>query len=202
MSLKSILQVILSIVLAIIAVCTLVLPAKFYNQTFTTGMCILAVILLIAMIVLHLMRDHSFYGLARVLLCLSLILLVGGVACDSFLGTVENVHLNSGDSQTFDEDGLKDQTLELESVTGTNDALVYHLSWTLPDNVTIHDTLSKGQPFRYKYVEVRLEEGNIVGGDFEVQNAFSSGMIHVGSIAFFVMALICPLLGRKRGEEQ
>lgn len=202
MSLKRILQIILSILLAVIAVCVLVLPDGTVSPRLTAGLAILAAVLLLVLIVLHLLRDHSLYGLGRVLLCASLMLVLTGVACDGFIGTTEDVHLDRGDSQTFDRDGLKDRTLELESVTGPNDALVYHLAWTLPDNVTIHDTLSQSQPFRYKHVEVHLQDGNIVGGDFVVRNALSSRMIHIGSIAFFVLVLICPFLGRKKGEDK
>mgnify|MGYP001023695836 CR=1 FL=1 len=197
-SLQHVLQGVICVLLAGVGICTVVIPGGLFDEMAVVILCAVAIILLLCMVVIHLVKHHSFYGIARILLCTSLICLLAGIACGYLIGHSESVQLKAGDTMTFAEDGLKDRTIGLESVRGPNTELVYHISWTLPGDVTIHDTISKGEPFKYKHVEVRLDDGNIVGGTFVVRNALCASLTRAGSIGLLVMLLVCPFLGRRK----
>lgn len=191
-----------TVLLALTALSLFALPAGMVPMLITVILAGLTALDLLAVLVLTLVRDHSFRGFVQALLYLSLLLIVIGGFGSQMWTSALLVGGQPGVRAELYGTGMDGYTLDYEGVVGESlsDAQ-FDIVLTRPDQVSIHETISQSEPLTYDGIEVHPVQWGLTETIFLVRYDGFRPLIWIGGLLFAIgLGLSVVPAVRKRGE--
>lgn len=185
--------------LVLTVLCIFVLPGGLVPMAASLAFAGLTALDLLAVLVLTLVRDHSFRGFVQTLVALSLVLMLGGGIGSMAQAGSYYIQLEEGETVALAGRGMDGYALTLESGVHDNSLDV---ALTRPDQVTVHETISPTAPMTYDGIEVHPSLGAGSDAVLLVRYDWFRHLIWAGGLLFVIgLGLSVVPSVRKRGED-
>ena len=187
-----------TVLLVLTIFCIFVLPDGIVPMMVGIALAGLTALDLLAVLVLTLVRDHSFRGFVQALVALSLVLMLGGGIGSMAQAGSYYIQLEEGETVALAGRGMDGYALTLESGVHDNSLDV---ALTRPDQVTVHETISPTAPMTYD-IEVHPSLGAGSDAVLLVRYDWFRHLIWAGGLLFVIgLGLSVVPSVRKRGED-
>ncbi len=202
MAIQRYLRVAGTALLALTILCICAVPSGIIPAMISLIVAALAALDLLAVVVLTVLKDHSFRGGVQALLYVAVLLMLVGGMGSSLWSNGLVVEMSQGSTAELYGMGMDGYTLSYESAMGMsmNDAS-FDIVLTRPDQVSIHETISQSAPMVYDGIEIHpLQAGN---GSiaFLVQYDWFRHLIWIGGILFAIsLGLSAIPAVRRKGD--
>lgn len=202
MAIQRYLRVAGTALLALTILCICAVPSGIIPAMISLIVAALAALDLLAVVVLTVLKDHSFRGGVQALLYVAVLLMLVGSMGSSLWSNGLVVEMSQGSTAELYGMGMDGYTLSYESAMGMsmNDAS-FDIVLTRPDQVSIHETISQSAPMVYDGIEIHpLQAGN---GSiaFLVQYDWFRHLIWIGGILFAIsLGLSAIPAVRRKGD--
>lgn len=188
-----------TVLLVLTVLCIFVLPGGIVPMAASLAFAGLTALDLLAVLVLTLVRDHSFRGLVQALVALSLVLMLGGGIGSMAQAGSYYIQLEEGETAMLAGRGMDGYALTLES--GAREGML-GVALTRPDQVTVHETISPTAPMTYDGIEVHPSLGAGSDAVLLVRYDWFRHLIWAGGLLFVIgLGLSVVPSVRKRGED-
>lgn len=192
-----------TVLVALTILCIFALPAGVVPMAIAVVLAALTALDLLVVLVLTLVRDHSFRGFVQALLYLSLVIIIAGGFGSQILSNGVLVGAEPGATAELYGPGMDGYTLTYEGVEGQSlsDAQ-FDIVLTRPDQVSIHEVVSQTAPLTYDGIEIHPMQLDALSAVFFVRCDWFRILIWIGGILFAIsLGLSAVPAVRKRGED-
>lgn len=189
--------------LALTILCICAVPSGTLPAPVSLILAALTALDLLAVLALTLLKDRSFRGFIQSLLYVALLLvLVGGLGSSLWSNSLV-VGVSPGSSAELYGLGMEGYTLSYESAEGMSiEDATFNIVLTRPDQVSIHETISKSEPMQYDGIAIhpmRTGFGDIV---FLVQYDWFRHLIWLGGTLLAIsLGLSAIPAVRRKGDD-
>ncbi|MEE0509997.1 MAG: hypothetical protein UDG94_02060 [Peptococcaceae bacterium] len=202
MAIQRYLRVAGTMLLALTILCICAVPSGIIPAIVSLIVAALTALDLLALVVLTVIKDHSFRGFVHILLYVAMLLIVSGGIGSSFFNNSLIVEMPQGSTAELSGLGMEGYTLSYESVWGMSiDDASVDVVLTRPDQVSIHETLSQSAPMVYDGIEIHLMHAGSGDVVFLVQYDWFRHLIWIGGILFAIgLGLSAIPAVRRKGD--